>query len=393
MLRGSAFLMSNTSAYFLKVCISCVFAYLPIAIIIFACGRTGVMRQREISKHSSMLKTNLTGKKVILSWTKFFGRKMDDKYFDNCPEMREICELTDNRYLYDKADAIVFHPPDMKWTRIPPQRWPHQRYVFLLHESPSFHALINLDRVPDFFNWTMTYRLDSDIAYPYGYLLPDPSARQALDVDAILNKTSRALVWFVSNCESPSKRKWYVKMLQKHIRVDIYGRCGPYSCSQATAINGSLPTCEQELIEKKYKFYLAFENSVCRDYITEKFYRRWKLNSVPIVLSRAVVQDLLPPKSYIAVDDFPRGPRQLAEYLKSLMDNDEEYLKYSEWKRTGYSNVQRNPKTGLQWGFCGLCEKLWRADNVSKSYKSVYSWWGEKVSCDNDLVDRLIWKQ
>jgi hypothetical protein len=33
----------------------------------------------------------------------------------------------------------------------------------------------------------------------------------------------------------------------------------------------------------KYKFALAFENAVCRDYITEKFWRPLKVGTVPIV--------------------------------------------------------------------------------------------------------------
>ena len=33
-----------------------------------------------------------------------------------------------------------------------------------------------------------------------------------------------------------------------------------------------------------YKFYFAFENSLCDDYITEKFFNMLKHNIVPVVL-------------------------------------------------------------------------------------------------------------
>jgi hypothetical protein len=42
----------------------------------------------------------------------------------------------------------------------------------------------------------------------------------------------------------------------------------------------------------------------------------------------------LPLNSYINVEDF-HGPKELAEYLKYLDANDEEYNKYMEWKGTG----------------------------------------------------------
>uniref|UniRef100_A0A914KWU6 Fucosyltransferase n=1 Tax=Meloidogyne incognita TaxID=6306 RepID=A0A914KWU6_MELIC len=76
-----------------------------------------------------------------------------------------------------------------------------------------------------------------------------------------------------------------------------------------------------------HMFYLAFENSVCKNYITEKF---WYLKHliVPIVLSRRVFKKTkIPDNVYIAVDDY-NNVEELAEYLLYLQRNRTAYLKY-----------------------------------------------------------------
>ncbi len=37
---------------------------------------------------------------------------------------------------------------------------------------------------------------------------------------------------------------------------------------------------------REYKFYLAFENSFCDDYVSEKFWRTMTMYLVPIVMGR-----------------------------------------------------------------------------------------------------------
>ena len=108
--------------------------------------------------------------------------------------------------------------------------------------------------------------------------------------------------------------------------VDIYGRCGSMSCSKSDRSQ-----C-YDMLERTYKFYLAFENNMCEDYITEKAWFVLRLNIVPVVLGGADYKALLPPHSYIDVRDFSSA-KQLAEYLTMLSKNDHLYRKYFEWKR------------------------------------------------------------
>jgi hypothetical protein len=82
--------------------------------------------------------------------------------------------------------------------------------------------------------------------------------------------------------------------------------------------------CMQKL-NNEHHFYLAFENSVCPEYTTEKFWRMKQL-IVPVVLSRAAMAPHVPADCFIAASDF-ESPQALASYLESLMRNKDEYRK------------------------------------------------------------------
>lgn len=80
-----------------------------------------------------------------------------------------------------------------------------------------------------------------------------------------------------------------MQALGKHIEVDKFGRC-----------NGREPPCTRQgpqcLLDfvKDYKFYLAFENSRCEWYMTEKFFLSLASGMVPVVYGA-------PPVHYNAV--------------------------------------------------------------------------------------------
>jgi len=118
----------------------------------------------------------------------------------------------------------------------------------------------------DLINWTATYRHDSDIVMPYGrWAYFDPSVTQVerLNRNYSLNKTKQVAM-IVSNCDTDNKRLLYAKELGKYISVDIYGQC--------EGLKTNIPDNFLQILDRDYKFYLAFESSNCIDYVTEKFF-------------------------------------------------------------------------------------------------------------------------
>ena len=62
------------------------------------------------------------------------------------------------------------------------------------------------------------------------------------------------------------------------------------------------------MVERDYKFYLAFENSICRDYVTEKFYNALLFSTVPVVYGGADYESIgAPHNSFIDVRNFHSG--------------------------------------------------------------------------------------
>ena len=75
----------------------------------------------------------------------------------------------------NEFDAIIFFIEHMMGGNIPPPNQYHrkssQRYVMFLMEGP-LNEWFPFEKYKNFFNWTMTYRRDSDFYTPYGWIAP-----------------------------------------------------------------------------------------------------------------------------------------------------------------------------------------------------------------------------
>ncbi|CAG2212334.1 FUT-1 [Mytilus edulis] len=191
--------------------------------------------------------------------------------FRNCI----ICESEDGTP-HGTCDAILFHHTEMDITV--PNKTPGQTWVFMSYES-EVHTLKHVlkNEWNNTIDWVISYRSDADISFPYGVL--DRIQKQTYkNYTHIFLKKSKNVAWVASNCKSVSKRYQYIKEMMKSIDIDIYGKCGK-TCSSSW----NSDTCFKDL-SKDYKFYLAFENSICDDYVSEKAFRLFQdgFNIIPV---------------------------------------------------------------------------------------------------------------
>lgn len=194
----------------------------------------------------------------------------------------------------------------------------------------------------------------------------------------VRNKTG-VVAWIVSNCRSTNERERLAKKLAKYVPVDVYGACGTLKCPEDEDCYA--------FVARNYLFYLSFENSHCRDYTTEKFFKALKKDIVPVVYGGGNYRELAPPRSFIDVEDFP-SIELLGSYLNLLRQDLDGYLAYFEWKKDYW--VQQGGRKAV----CKLCEMLNDPEQPEKVYEDIVHWWysDETAQCKSGRkLPRVVW--
>jgi hypothetical protein len=141
--------------------------------------------------------------------------------------------------------------------------------------------------------------------------------------------------WVVSHCKTSNGREDYVQAIQKYIQVDVFGKCSSTNKTFCESSRDDFNSAQSQNCFEKYSqeyfFYLAFENSNCKGYSTEKFETTTKYPIVPIVM-RGEMYSIHPPGSSINVRDFTTV-KELADYLTMLSQNESAYMEYFNWKQ------------------------------------------------------------
>nr|DBA21483.1 TPA: hypothetical protein GDO54_018110 [Pyxicephalus adspersus] len=275
---------------------------------------------------------------------------------DVCLDLYNIrnCRLTDDRDMLKLSDVVVFHHKELndKRYRMPIiSRKPGQMWVWATLEAPSNTK--NLHKWNNTFHWTLTYREDSDIFIPYGQLVPK------LQMHFNTSDKTGLLTWAVSNYHKTQERASFFTEFSRYLKVDVYGKAS------------NKPLCSSCLLPtlSRYYFYLALENSIHKDYITEKLWKNSFLaGAVPIVLGppRKNYEKFIPADSFIHVSDFSSA-KELATFLGSMTLKS--YQQYLSWRQ------EYGVKIYNDWRerFCMICTKYPHLPR-DKVYSNLKGW-------------------
>lgn len=290
---------------------------------------------------------------LILFWTGFFGnslqRLLESRLPSTCSRSNS-CICTSDRSRLRLASAVIFHARDTYLHFLPSKRRsPGQYWVLFNVESPISAGIT--DAYNSIFNLTMSYRSDSDLTTTYGHFEQVARPPVRIDIRGDLKTRKPYAYWLVSNCNA--ERMNYAKRLASFVQVDIFGQCtGLRPCP------GGKSDCELEL-SSSYAFYLAFENSLCPDYVTEKFWRTLSSpgGAIPIAMGAPMsyYKAVAPPNSFIHAENFTTL-RELGEYLQIVASSQESFYSYHRWRETyaAYSSLDSN----LAKAVCKLCAAI-----------------------------------
>ena len=286
---------------------------------------------------------------LLLFYTPHFSEPVDVSLIS--------CDLpgrwTVDRRRTAEAAAVIFHIPNFREFG-DARKYPGQIWVAWSQESWQNYPVMRDPAFMAKFDLRITYEADADMWAPY---LPKRAWWNEVRTRPLQPKTSPVpMAMFQSSRFNLSGRDRFVDELARHIAVDSYGRFLKNKAIEGPDLG---PATKIETIGR-YPFCIAFENSICVDYVTEKLFDPFYAGTVPIYMGAPNANDFAPQNSYIDVANFS-GPRELAAYLAHLVKTPREYDAYFEWRTRPFTKEFESRLDMIETpAFCQLLEEVHR---------------------------------
>ena len=303
------------------------------------------------------------------------------------------------------SDAVLFHLttddllPVINLLHYRTKKWPStNQYSFIQSQTWVIYGVESSDSMKMYtkiacngaldgiFNWTMSFRHDSTIWLPnLNFIGFHPIQEEKLEKsyyhlqkmkvvnDSKIASKRRHIAAVISNCHDTYGRLAVLEQLKSFgLTVDVYGACSPNNLK----CPGRMSSECYEMLEEKYYFYAAFENSLCKDYFSEKLLNIFYYDMVPVVINGADIDQpnenmpaFVDSKNFDTLKDF-------AEHLLEVTTYADRYQSYFEWRKNYgilYESISH---------FCRVCMAI-QDDQIGKQVPvgNFTNWILEKSEC------------
>lgn len=222
------------------------------------------------------------------------------------------------------ADVVVVHIPGLvnRPVDLPPKVLGQKWIAWSLESVANYPPLDSAD-----FDLKMSYQAEADIWTPY-FEQYGPDFLESLTRPASSSLPTRKVAAFISSMVNHSHRIEYLRELGDHIEIDHYG-----SFMRNQILEEDRGTDTKMDVFSKYRFCIAFENSIAPDYLTEKFYDPLRAGSIPVYLGAPNVHEYSPHENaFVDVRKFA-GPPELADHLQRLCTDNALYEEQVAWRQ------------------------------------------------------------
>lgn len=285
---------------------------------------------------------------LLQGWTNYIDPS-DLLNHISCFDQKYVCNLkaTEAWFPDSGSNVAIFHALGL--LENPPRKPNGQLWIFRTGESQRSLTANHMENWNGLFNYTFDFGPKATANF-YAHKYMKLAHVQSRNFSAEkLQRLGREfleplVLWPVSNCDSSgpfkvqSARAEYAYDLSQFVDLVVYSNKPQSNCRENRLLK-SLITNEaggKERPTLEFTFYLSFENSLCKDYITEKLWNILLGNNliIPVVMGGLSTKDyesIAPPNSFIDVRNFT-SPKDLAQHLRFVAGNSDAFNYYQQWR-------------------------------------------------------------
>ena len=251
----------------------------------------------------------------------------------------------------------------------------------ILYAGEGVTALMDLYFKRYKFDAMINYRLSSEIFLGHGceaiqrIASTTTSHHRSLYDPAEVFRRPGDVAIFVSNCVG-GRLKWIRALIEASkknlLKVDSFGSCFHNTNISSSRSNQDWFNEKMEIL-KRYKFSVAFENSIRDSYVSEKLFMSLEAGTIPLYYGTKKASEYVPQDSTIFLSRFMGDTSKFVNYLRDLTTDYNLFKKYFDWTVNEYKKMRIFKACQYNWqcSTCGWIARQKVKRRRKRSYRKV----------------------